>query len=237
METSDAHGNLFYSKGDRFHMCFTRWCALKLVKNERALMFDIDLGTEEYSHESSEFPVLATIKQEVTSQKRGTKMKDRYFCLVLLVGQAHWGALPGKDDDVADHPFESHNPVYQIMSVIMESIRPFSSDCRERGNARKDCSKFSAWLVGCKRRKLERASDTGKLNCAPNQLGGQGSATTGGAIDSGVSPRMHRGIQNRGNACQSLSTWRFNFLDRLSPPILVSDRTVHRLHHRNDGSR
>ena len=79
METSDAHGNLFCSKGDRFHMCFTRWCALKLVKNDTALMLDIDLGTEEYSDESSELPVVATIKQGLTSQKRGTKMKDRYF--------------------------------------------------------------------------------------------------------------------------------------------------------------
>ena len=42
------------------------------------------------------------------------------------------------------------------------------------------------------------------------------------AIDSGVSPRTHQGIQKRGNACQSLSMWRFNFLDRLSPPTLVS---------------
>ena len=48
METSDTHGNLFYSKGDRFHMCFTKWHALKLVKNDRVLMLDIDLGTEEY---------------------------------------------------------------------------------------------------------------------------------------------------------------------------------------------
>ena len=144
-------------------------------------MLDIDLGTEEHTDESSEFPVLAAIKRGITSQKRGTKMKDRYFCLILLVGQACWEALLGKDDDVADHTFESHNPVYQIMSVIMESIRPSPSDCREKGNARKDCSKFSAWLVGCKRRKLERASDTGKLNCAPNQLGRSGSATTGGA--------------------------------------------------------
>ena len=32
METNDAHGNLFDSKGDRFHMRFTRWYALKLVK-------------------------------------------------------------------------------------------------------------------------------------------------------------------------------------------------------------
>ena len=169
METSDAHGNLFYSKGDRLHMCFTRW-------------------------------------------------------------QAYWEALLGKDDDVADHSFESHNPVYQIMSVIMESIRPYSSDCREKGNARKDCSKLSAWLVGCKRRKLERASDTGKLNCAPNRLGGQGSATTGGeealrkltAIDSGLSPRLYRGRQEQGNEWQPSNAWRFNFRDRLSPPTLVS---------------
>ena len=46
MGTSDADGNLFHLKGDRFHMCFTRWYALKLVKNDRALMLDIDLGTE-----------------------------------------------------------------------------------------------------------------------------------------------------------------------------------------------
>ena len=42
------------------------------------------------------------------------------------------------------------------------------------------------------------------------------------AIDSGVSPRTHRGIQKRGNACQSPSTWRFKFLDRLSSPTQVS---------------
>ena len=63
METSDALGNLFYSKGDRFHMCFTRWYALKLVKNDRALMLDIDLGTGEDPDKSSEFPTLAAIKQ------------------------------------------------------------------------------------------------------------------------------------------------------------------------------
>ena len=191
METSDAHGNLFYSKGDRFHMCFTRWYALILVKNDKVLMLEIDLGTGEYSDESSEFPVLAAMKQGLTSQKRGTTMKDRYFCVVLLVGQAYWEALPGKDDDVADHPFESHNPVYQIMSVIMESLHPSPSDCREKGNTRKDCSKLSAWL------KLERA---GKLNCTQDRLAGQGSATTGGeealrkvtTIDSGMSPCLYR---------------------------------------------
>ena len=113
-------------------MCFTRWCALKLVKNDRVLMLDIDLGSGEYSDESSEFPVFAAIKQGITSQKRGTKMKDRYFCLVLLVGQAYWEALPGKDDDVADHPFERHNPVYQIMSVIMESIRPLQGTAERK---------------------------------------------------------------------------------------------------------
>ena len=59
-------------------------------ENDRVLMLDIDLGTEEYSDESSEFPVLAAIKQGIASQKRGMKMKDRYFCLVLLVGQAYW---------------------------------------------------------------------------------------------------------------------------------------------------
>ena len=117
-----------------------------------------------------------------------------------------------------------------ILGVIMESVRHSPSDCREKGNARKDCSKLSAWQVGCERCKTEGTSDTGKLECAPSRPGGQGSATTGGeearhqvtAIDSGVSPRMHRGIQKRGNACQSLSTWRFNFLDRLSPLALVS---------------
>ena len=168
-------------------------------------MLDIDLGTGEYSDESSEFLVLTSIEQGITSQKRGTKMKDRYFCLVLLVRQAYWEALPGKDDDVADHTFESHNPVYQIMSVIMESVRPCPSDCREKGNARKDCSKLSAWLAGCKRRKLERASDTGKLKCAPDRLGGQGSATTGGeealrkmtTIGSGMSPCLYRRSQDR----------------------------------------
>ena len=44
METSDAHGNLFHSKGDRLHMCFTKWHALKLVKNDMLLMLDIELG-------------------------------------------------------------------------------------------------------------------------------------------------------------------------------------------------
>ena len=38
-------------------------------------------------------------------------MKDRYLCVVLLVGPACWDASPGKDDDVADHPSESHNIV------------------------------------------------------------------------------------------------------------------------------
>ena len=87
------------------------------------------------------------MEQGFTSLKCGTKTKDRYFCLVLFVGQACWEALPGEDDDVADHPFESHNPVHQVMSVIMESIRPSPSDCGEKGNVRKDCSKFSAWQV------------------------------------------------------------------------------------------
>ena len=45
METSVAHGNLLHSKGDRFHMCFTKWHALKLVKNDMVFMLDIDLDT------------------------------------------------------------------------------------------------------------------------------------------------------------------------------------------------
>ena len=64
---------------------------------------------------------------------------------------------------------------------------------------------------GLKRCKTVGASDTGKLECASNWLGGQGTTATGGeealhkvtAIDSGV------------------STWRSNFLDRSSPPPLV----------------
>ena len=49
METSDAHGNLFYSKGDRFHMCFTKWHALKLVQNDKVLMLDFDFQTSHLS--------------------------------------------------------------------------------------------------------------------------------------------------------------------------------------------
>ena len=143
------------------------------------------------------------MKQGFTSQKRGTKMKDRYFYAVLLVGQVCWEAPPGKDDDVADHPSESHNLVFGVMGVIMESIRSSPNDCREKGHARKDCSKFSAWLAGWKRCKTEGASDTGKLECASNWLGGEGSTTTGGeealhkvtAIDSGLSPRLFRRSQ------------------------------------------
>ena len=75
-ESSDAHSNLFYSKGDRLHTCFTKWYTLKLVKNDRVLMLDIDLGTGEYPDESSELPALAAMKQGFASQKRGTKMKD-----------------------------------------------------------------------------------------------------------------------------------------------------------------
>ena len=93
-----------------------------------------------------------------------------------------------------------------MMSVIMESVRPSPSDCREEGNGRKDCSTLSAWLARCKRRKLERASYTGKLNCVPNRLGGEGSATTGGeeaprkvtTIDSGKSPCLTDEARNRG---------------------------------------
>ena len=48
-------------------------------------------------------------------------MKDRYLCVALLVGQACWEASPDKDDDVADHPSESHNIVLRVMGVIMES--------------------------------------------------------------------------------------------------------------------
>ena len=60
------------------------------------------------------------MKQRFTILKRGKKVKDRYLCVVLLVRQAYWEALPGEDDDVADHSSTSHNPVYQIMGVIME---------------------------------------------------------------------------------------------------------------------
>ena len=195
-ETSDTHGNPFCSKGDRFHMCL----ALELVKNDRVLMLDIDLGTGKYPDESSELPALAAMKQGLASQKRGTKMKDRYLRVVLLVGQACWEASPGKDDDVADHPSESHNIVFGVMGVIMGSVRSYRNDRKKKGHARKDCSKFSAWPAGCKRRKTEGASDTGKLECASNWLGGQGFTTTGGeealrkvtAIDSGVSPRLCR---------------------------------------------
>ena len=73
-------------------------------------MLDIDLDTLQCPDESSELPALAAMKQGFTSQKRGTKMKDRYLHVVLLVGQARWEAPLGKDDDVADHPTESHNP-------------------------------------------------------------------------------------------------------------------------------
>ena len=134
---------------------------------------------------------------------------------------------------MADYPSKSHNTVYQIMGVIMESVHSYRNDCRKKSHARKDCSKFSAWLARCKRCKqckTDGPSDTGKLECASNWLGGQGSAATGGeealrnAItnDSGVSPRPHRGTQKQGKAWQSLRTWKFNFLDRLFPPTLVS---------------
>ena len=76
-------------------------------------MLDIDLGTGEYPDESPELPALAAMKQGFAGQKRGMKMKDRYLCVVLLVGQACWEASPGKDDDVADHPSESHNIVFR----------------------------------------------------------------------------------------------------------------------------
>ena len=75
METSDAHGNLFYSKGDRFHMCFTKWHALKLVKNDMVLMLYIDLDTLQCPDESSELPPPAAMKQGFTSQKRRTKIE------------------------------------------------------------------------------------------------------------------------------------------------------------------
>ena len=143
-------------------MCFTKWHALKLVKKRQVLTLDIDLGTGEHPDESSELPALAAMKQGFASQKRGTKMKDPYLCVVLLVGQACWEASPGKDDDVADHPSESH----------MESVRSYRNDRKKKGHARKDCSKFSAWLAGCKRCKTEGATDTGKLECASNWLGG-----------------------------------------------------------------
>ena len=94
-------------------------------------------------------------------------MEDRYLCAVLLVAQVCWEAPHGKDDDVADHPSEGHNLVFGVMGVIMESIRSSPNDCGEKSHARKDCSKFSAWLPGCKRCKTEEASDTGKLECAP----------------------------------------------------------------------
>ena len=63
METSDAHGNLLHSKGDRFHMCFTKWHALKLVKNDMVLMLDTDLDVVQCPDESSELPAPAAIKQ------------------------------------------------------------------------------------------------------------------------------------------------------------------------------
>ena len=68
-----------------------------------------------------------------------------------------------------------------ILGVIMESIRPSPSDCRERGNVRKDCSKLSASLVGCERCKTQGTSDTGKLECALNRPGGRDHWRRGGA--------------------------------------------------------
>ena len=127
---------------------------------------------------------------------------------------------------MADHPSESHNIVFRVMGVIMESVRSYRNDRKKKGHARKDCSRFSAWPAGCKRCKTEGASDTGKLECASNWLGGQGSTPTGGeealrkvtAIDSGVSPRLYRRSQEQGNEWQPSNTWRCNFLDRSSPP-------------------
>ena len=45
METRDAHGNLFYSKGGRFHTSFEAKDDLKLMKDDRVLMLDIVLDT------------------------------------------------------------------------------------------------------------------------------------------------------------------------------------------------
>ena len=47
-------------------------------------------------------------------------MEDRYLCVVLLVGQACWESSLGKDDDVADHTYESHNIAFGVMGVILE---------------------------------------------------------------------------------------------------------------------
>ena len=132
----------------------------------------VDVGLR-FPDESSELPAPAAMKQGFTSQKCGTKMKDRYLYVVLLVGQVCWEAPPGKDDDVDDHPSEGHNLMFGVMGVIMESIRPSPSDCREKSHARKDCSKFSAWPAGCKRCKTEGASDTGKLECMYLELAGR----------------------------------------------------------------
>ena len=112
------------------------------------------------------------------------------------------------------------------MGVIMGSVRSYRNDRKKKSHARKDCSRFSAWPAGCKRCKTEGASDTGKLECASNWLGGQGSTTTDGeealrkvtAIDSGVSPRLYRRSQEQGNEWQPSSTCMCNFLDRSSPP-------------------
>ena len=137
-----------------------------------------------------------------------------------FVGLVCWKASPDKDDSMADCFSESYSIVFGVMGVIMESVRSSRNDCKKKGHALKDCSKFSAWLAGCNWCKTDGASDTGKLECASNWLGGQGSTTTGGeealhkvtAFDSGMPPRLYQRSQERGNEWQSSKTWRTNIL-------------------------
>ena len=135
-----------------------------------------------------------------------------------------------------------------ILGVIMESLS-------KRLQRERQCSKglLEALSLAGRMRTVQdwRSEKHRKAGMCPESAGRsrlrdhwrRGGASPVTAIDSGVSSRLHRGIQKQGNARQSLSMCRFNFLDRLSPPTLVSamleakDRTVHRLHHRNDGSR
>ena len=93
-------------------------------------------------------------------------MKDRHFCLVLLVGQAHWEPPLGKDDDVADHPLRE--PKSRVPNHERDhGINPSLSKRLQRERQRSKGLLEALSLAG----RMQTA-----LNCAPNRLGDQGSA-------------------------------------------------------------
>ena len=159
-QTAGAHVNLFHSKGNRFHRCFKKWLTSPKAWNNMILMLDIDVAILRCPDESFELPAPAAMRRDVTCQKHGTKVKDRYCFAAVLSHNQFVRRFAGRRLLAKT----STSPI-----TLPRAPASCRNDFEVKGHARKDCLKFSAWLVGYQRCKSElRASESEKLECAPD---------------------------------------------------------------------